>query len=81
MNVLSLDGAGATLVDAPLFQKQIATTLPQNVIEPWKAYFEAHLLRARAAQLPDAFENESFEFWGRYLTGVKEQRPRQFRCV
>ena len=32
-------------------------------------------------QLPEAFENETFDFWQRYLTGAKEQRPRTARCV
>ena len=50
-------------------------------MDTWKAYFEYHLLRARAEQLPAAFEKENFDFWQRYLTGAQEQRPRQFRCV
>ena len=31
--------------------------------------------------LPEAFENEAFDFWSRYLSGAKEQRPRTARCV
>ena len=34
-----------------------------------------------AAELPEAFENESFDFWQRYLSGVKEPRPRANRCA
>ncbi|HUB79066.1 MAG TPA: M13 family metallopeptidase [Bryobacteraceae bacterium] len=63
------------------FFKQIATTLPVDSTEPWKAYFAWHVLHAHAAQLASAFENENFDFWQRYLTGAKEQRPRQARCV
>src|SRR4029079_447605 len=29
----------------------------------------------------EAFENESFDFWQRYLAGVKEPRPRSARCT
>jgi predicted metalloendopeptidase len=68
-------------VSGPDFVKQLSASLPEQSIDPWKAYFEFHLLRARAAELPEAFENEAFDFWQRTLTGVKEQRPRQFRCV
>ena len=50
-------------------------------LDTWKAYFEYHLLRQNADQLPAAFENENFDFWQRYLTGAQEQRPRQYRCV
>ncbi len=63
------------------FFRQIGTTLPVDSTEPWKAYFAWHLLHAHAAQLPATFENENFDFWLRYLTGAKEQRPRQARCV
>jgi endothelin-converting enzyme/putative endopeptidase len=62
------------------FFQQVTKTLPEE-IEPWKAYFGYHLLRQTAGVLSDAFENESFDFWQRYLTGAKEQRPRAARCV
>jgi putative endopeptidase len=68
-------------VAVPEFIRGLGGVVPVDNIEPWKAYFEAHLLRARAATLPDSFENESFDFWGRYMTGAQQQRPRQFRCV
>ena len=68
-------------VSGPDFIKQIALNLPADSVEPWKAYFTYHVLRLGAAQLPEAFENESFDFWQRYLTGAKEPRPRSARCV
>jgi len=67
-------------VSNPEFFRQLAAAVPTDP-EPWKAYFAYHLLRAEAAQLPAAFEDESFDFFQRYLTGAKEQRPRTFRCV
>jgi putative endopeptidase len=68
-------------VSQPEFLKSVAVELPNVTMDTWKAYFEYHLLRQRAEQLPAAFEKESFDFWQRYLTGAEEQRPRQFRCV
>jgi putative endopeptidase len=68
-------------VSQPDFIKQIALTLPMDSADPWRAYFEYHLLRASAAMLPAAFENEEFDFWQRYLTGAKQPRPRAARCV
>ena len=32
---------------------------------------------ASAPDLPEAFENETFDFWSRYLSGTKEPRPRR----
>jgi endothelin-converting enzyme/putative endopeptidase len=68
-------------VSNPDFFKQIAGSLPNDSIEPWKAYFAYHVIRRAAPELSEPFENESFDFWQKYLTGVKEQRPRSFRCV
>jgi predicted metalloendopeptidase len=68
-------------VSQPEFFKSVATELPNVAFDTWKAYYEYHLLRARAEALPEAFEKETFDFWQRYLTGTHEERPRQYRCV
>jgi len=68
-------------VSQPAFARGLAADLPNQSLDAWKAYFEYHLLRAHAEQLPAAIENEAFDFWQRYLTGAQEQRPRQYRCV
>ncbi len=68
-------------VSGPDFFKQIAAALPTDSVNPWGAYLTWHLLRQSAAQLPEAFESESFDFWQRYLTGAREPRPRSARCV
>jgi putative endopeptidase len=68
-------------VSQPDFFKRIAVDLASQPIEAWRAYFGYHLLRQSAAALPENFENEAFDFWNRYLSGTKEQRPRPARCV
>ncbi len=68
-------------VTGPDYVKQLGAALPQQSIDAWKAYFEFHLLRARGNELTDAFQNEVFDFWQRTLSGVKDQRPHQYRCV
>ena len=68
-------------VSQPDYIKQVAIDLADSSIESWRAYFTYHLLRQTAGTLPEAFENESFDFWSRYLSGAKEQRPRTARCV
>jgi endothelin-converting enzyme/putative endopeptidase len=40
-----------------------------------------HVLRNAAPQLSEAFAREDFDFWGRYITGAKQRRPRPNRCV
>ena len=68
-------------VSQPDFFKKIAVDLQGQPVEGWQAYFGYHLLRAAASELSSAFENEEFDFFGLYLTGAKEQRPRSSRCV
>uniref|UniRef100_Q028M7 Endothelin-converting enzyme 1 n=1 Tax=Solibacter usitatus (strain Ellin6076) TaxID=234267 RepID=Q028M7_SOLUE len=68
-------------VSQPDYFKQIAADLAGEPIDSWRAYFSYHLLRSAAPALPESFENESFDFWSRFMSGTKEQRPRSARCV
>jgi predicted metalloendopeptidase len=68
-------------VSQPDYIKQIAVDLANLSIDSWRAYFAYNLLRSSAPTLPEAFENEAFDFWNRYLSGAREQRPRTARCV
>jgi len=67
-------------VTTPEYFKQISEKRPGN-LDHWKAYFAYHLLLERASELPEAFDQESFDFWGRTLTGAQQERPRNMRCV
>ncbi len=46
-----------------------------------KTYLRWQVARAAAPLLSKAFADESFEFYGRTLTGAQQQRPRWKRCV
>jgi len=61
--------------------KLLATDLSSQPIDAWQAYFSYHLLSSSASELPQPFEDEYFDFWQRYLAGVKEPRPRNLRCA
>src|SRR5579871_1163247 len=68
-------------IGQPDFIKQLGAELDSEPIEVWRAYLTYHLLHETAPLLPEAFEKEDFDFWGRYIGGAKEQRPRKYRCV
>jgi len=68
-------------VSNPDYLKGIAAGIMDQPMEAFRAYMTFHLLRRFAELLPEPFEREDFEFWQRYLTGAREPRPRQFRCV
>ena len=81
-----LQGAGLAELDEynvtePAFFKEVQTLLTTTSLANWKAYLRWHLVTARAAFLSTPFVRADFEFFGKYLRGTPEQRPRWKRCV
>ncbi len=68
-------------VSNPDYLKQLESTLRGQSIDAWRAYFSFHALNSYAPLLTEAYQKEAFDFWQHYLTGVPQERPRQFRCV
>jgi predicted metalloendopeptidase len=65
----------------PEFVKNMQIVLDAHSLDDWKTYLRWHAIHGRAAILPAAFVNESFDFYGATLQGTKELRPRWKRCV
>jgi endothelin-converting enzyme/putative endopeptidase len=65
----------------PDFFKGLNSQIQNTPLEDWKVYLTWHALHSEAALLPDAFVRESFDFFGKTLTGATEMRPRWKRCV
>jgi endothelin-converting enzyme/putative endopeptidase len=68
-------------VTEPGFFKRVDALLASRPLADWKTYLRWQVARARAPQLSKAFVEESFDFYGRRLRGVKELQPRWKRCV
>jgi putative endopeptidase len=68
-------------VDNIALYPMLDALLEATPMSDWKAYFRWHLLRATASSLPEAFETESFEFYGKTLGGQKEQKERWQRIL
>jgi putative endopeptidase len=68
-------------VAAPDFFKGQEALLKSVSMDDWKTYLTFHLLHGQAAMLPSSFNKENFNFYGKFLTGAQEQRPRWKRCV
>ena len=68
-------------VAAPEFFKGQEALLKSVSLADWKAYLTFHVIHSQAAVLPTKFLDENFAFFGKYLTGAKEQRVRWRRCV
>jgi len=73
--------AAAINVTEPAFYKEVQTLLKSRSLADWKTYLRWHLVLAKARYLSAPFVQADFEFFSKYLRGVKEMAPRWKRCV
>jgi len=71
---------GAINVGQPDFVKQVNAMMASVPVADWRTYMRWHVVRQGADLLSSPFVNESFDFYGRTLTGAKELRPRWKRA-
>jgi putative endopeptidase len=68
-------------VSEPEFFRAVDAALTSVPLNDWKIYLRWHLIHTSARALSKDFQEENFDFYGRTLTGEKEQLPRWQRCV
>jgi putative endopeptidase len=68
-------------VTTPNFFKGLNDLMAKEPVDAWKSYFRWHTLHASADNLPKAFFEENFEFFGKTLAGQKEPTPRWKQCT
>jgi len=68
-------------VSEPAFFEEVNRLLKSTPLDGWKAYLRWHVAHARARYLSTAFVQADFDFFGKYLRGTPELRPRWKRCV
>ncbi|HYG97802.1 MAG TPA: M13 family metallopeptidase [Terriglobales bacterium] len=65
----------------PEFFKAINKALETVPLEDWKTYLRWKYVRSMSSMLSDAFVQENFNFWNKYLRGQKELEARWKRCT
>jgi putative endopeptidase len=65
----------------PEFFQAADKMLTEVPVADWKTYLRWNLVRSAASALSSKFETESFNFFGKTLSGSKEQHPQWRRCV
>jgi putative endopeptidase len=74
-------GSFTTLnVATPDFFKGLSDLIATEPIESWKSYFRWHVLHGAATNLPKAYFDENFAFFGKTLAGQMEPTPRWKQC-
>jgi putative endopeptidase len=72
--ILGAPAMKALILSQPKFMQEInrlATTLP---LSDWKTYLTFHLVNDAASSLSQPFIDENFAFYGKVLSGLKEQK-------
>ena len=75
------DKLDTLMVSQPSYLTGFNKVLQESSLDAWKAYFKWHLLSATASQLPKAFDEENFAFYGTTLSGTPSQEVRWKRGV
>ncbi len=79
------DGIGISIdelnVSQPLFFAEAEKLINDFDLDAWKTYLEWNLLRSSASYLSSDFDNASFEFYGRVMSGQTAQQERWRRAI
>jgi len=65
----------------PPFFRELGAMIEEEEIEDWKTFLRWKLISDSSPYLGAEFENESFDFYGRKLSGQEEMEPRWKRVV
>jgi putative endopeptidase len=67
-------------VATPEFFKALSGLIQSESLDSWKSYLRWHALHGQAQDLPKAFFDENFDFFGKTLAGQKEPIARWKQC-
>jgi endothelin-converting enzyme/putative endopeptidase len=68
-------------VDQPKFMQEIDRQLGETPLADWRVYLKWNLLNSTAEALSGPIERQDFDFYGKYLSGAPEMKPRWKRCT
>ena len=68
-------------VDQPLFMDAVEKELRSTPLSAWKTYLAWNVINNAAPHLSRAIAEQDFAFYGKFLRGQKEMKPRWKRCV
>jgi putative endopeptidase len=68
-------------VNEPEFMKTFNSIIASTALQDLKRYFSWHLLHGASTRLSTPFEEATFEFFNRQLTGQNQRPPRWRECI
>jgi putative endopeptidase len=68
-------------VDQPRYMAAVEEELASTPLSAWKTFLKWKVINEAAMHLSDPFVEASFGFYGKFMGGAKEMKPRSTRCV
>jgi putative endopeptidase len=81
MAQMGLDGVATYLVAQPSAIESSGAIFEETPVSVWQDYMTFHYITNNSGRLPAAYDEASFDFYGRTLNGTPDQRPRDLRGV
>ncbi|MGE5398865.1 MAG: M13 family metallopeptidase [Ignavibacteriales bacterium] len=78
---VGIKNPGDINVNQPEYFKAMTGIIKEFPLSDWKTYMKWHAVHSMAGFLSNAFENEQFEFYSKYLRGSKVMQPRWKRVM
>ncbi len=78
---LGIGGTTTINVETPAVMSATAALIAKSDAATLKAYLRYHLLSANAGNLPAAFRDEAFAFYGKQVMGQQQDEVRWKKCV
>ncbi|KUM52075.1 M13 family metallopeptidase [Rheinheimera sp. EpRS3] len=81
LTAAGLGSINELVVRQPSYFTEFAKLQANTPVAQWQQYLKFHLIRSNAGNLSSAFADASFDFYGKTLNGLQEQRSREKRAV
>jgi len=78
---LKAKGQDSVIIGMPQFFKALSKEIKETPLDTWKQYLAFHSVSGMAPFLSQNFSDLSFGFYGKTLSGQKEQQPRWKRVI
>ena len=77
---IGVDPGGDLNVSVPKYTQTVDELVAKAPISTWKNYLRWELVRLATPAMPSRFREAEFDFYGKALRGVKEQKSRPQQC-
>ncbi len=80
-DAIGLGDPGELIVSQPAFFSEVDKMIKDVPVNDWKTYLRWNLVNSLSSYLSSDFEAQSFDFYGKTLSGSMAQRPRWKRVL